>query len=52
VVDGRGRVIGIDNLSVADASVMPEIPTTNLNIPTIMVAERISDFIRDERRAA
>ncbi len=39
-------VIGIGNLYVADASVMPEIPTTNLNIPTIMVAERMSDFLK------
>lgn len=46
VVDFRGNVIGIDNLYVADASVMPEIPTTNLNIPTIMVAERMSDFLK------
>jgi len=52
VVDTCGRVIGVDNLSVADASVMPEIPTTNLNIPTIMIAERIADFIKQEERRA
>lgn len=52
VVDPQGRVIGVENLSVADASVTPEIPTTNLNIPTIMIAEKISDFIKQERRAA
>ena len=52
VVDPQGRVIGVDNLSVADASVMPEIPTTNLNIPTIMIAERIADAIRQEERRA
>ena len=52
VVDSKGRVIGIGNLSVADASIIPEIPTTNLNIPTVMLAERIADFIRHDRRPA
>lgn len=46
VVDPNGRVIGLDNLHVADASVFPEIPTYNINIPTIMVAERIADLIK------
>jgi 5-(hydroxymethyl)furfural/furfural oxidase len=52
VVDSKGRVIGIGNLSVADASIIPEIPATNLNIPTVMLAERIADFIRQDRRPA
>ncbi|HET9147192.1 MAG TPA: GMC family oxidoreductase, partial [Acetobacteraceae bacterium] len=43
VVDPDGRVIGSDNLWVADASVMPRLPTANTNIPTIMIAEKISD---------
>ncbi len=46
VVDARCAVIGVDGLYVADASVMPRIPRTNLNIPTIMVAERASELIR------
>jgi 5-(hydroxymethyl)furfural/furfural oxidase len=46
VTDSRGKVLGSENLYVADASVMPEIPTTNLNIPTIMVAERIADLMK------
>ncbi|CAO3436426.1 GMC family oxidoreductase [Azospirillum doebereinerae] len=46
VVDPGGRLIGMSNLFVADASVFPEIPTFNINIPTIMVAERISDLIK------
>ncbi len=46
VVDARtGAVIGIDNLFVADASVMPAVPSANTNIPTIMVAEKLSEAI-------
>jgi 5-(hydroxymethyl)furfural/furfural oxidase len=43
VVDPKGRVIGSENIWVADASVMPRLPTANTNIPTIMIAEKISD---------
>ena len=39
VVDEAFRVHGIDNLFVADASVMPTIPSANTNLPTIMLAE-------------
>lgn len=45
VVDPDGRVIGSENLYVADASVMPRLPTANTNIPTIMIAEKISDAL-------
>ncbi len=48
VTDARGQVLGIGGLVVADASVMPEIPTNNLNVPTIMVAEKIADMLRAE----
>jgi choline dehydrogenase/5-(hydroxymethyl)furfural/furfural oxidase len=46
VVDPQGRVLGIDGLWVADASVFPEVPRANTNLPTIAVAERLSDLIR------
>jgi 5-(hydroxymethyl)furfural/furfural oxidase len=45
VVDPGGKVIGSENLYVADASVMPRLPTANTNIPTMMIAEKISDAL-------
>jgi 5-(hydroxymethyl)furfural/furfural oxidase len=46
VVDSGGKVIGTENLYVADASVMPRLPTANTNIPTIMIAEKLSEGLR------
>ena len=46
VVDGQGRVHGLQGLRVVDASIMPLITTGNLNAPTIMMAEKIADQIR------
>lgn len=46
VVDSEGRVRGVTALRVVDASVMPSITYANINAPTIMVAERMSDLIR------
>jgi 5-(hydroxymethyl)furfural/furfural oxidase len=48
VVDAAGRVHGIGGLRVVDASIMPTVPRGNTNIPTIMVAEKISTAIADE----
>jgi 5-(hydroxymethyl)furfural/furfural oxidase len=45
VVDRIGRVRGFDGLRVVDASIMPTVPRANTNIPTIMLAEKISDAI-------
>ncbi len=45
VVDTNGRVRGIENLRVVDASVFPVVPCANTNFPTLMVAEKIADGI-------
>jgi choline dehydrogenase len=46
VVDPQLRVIGIENLRVADASVMPEDPSGNTNVPTMMIGEKAADLIK------
>jgi len=45
VVDQYGKVYGVDNLRVADASVMPDCVRANTNVPTMMIGEKIVDFI-------
>ena len=46
VVDQQLRVRGVSNLRVADASVMPDVVRANTNVTTMMIAERLSDFIK------
>jgi choline dehydrogenase len=46
VVDPDCRVIGVANLRVVDASIMPQATAGDLNGPTIMLAERAADIIR------
>jgi len=48
VVDSELRVIGIEGLRVADASVMPTVPGGNTMLPSIMVGEKAADLIRGQ----
>ncbi|RNL86739.1 GMC family oxidoreductase [Halostreptopolyspora alba] len=47
VVDPRLRVRGVANLRVADASVMPSVPSGNTHAPTMMIAERGAELVLD-----
>lgn len=48
VVDARLRVHGVTNLRVIDASIMPNITSANINAPTIMIAEKGADLIKQD----
>ena len=46
VVDQYGKVYGLKGLRIADASIMPDCIRANTNVTTMMIGERIADFIR------
>jgi 5-(hydroxymethyl)furfural/furfural oxidase len=48
VTNPRGKVRGTEGLYICDASLMPTIPCANTNLPTIMMAEKISDALAAE----
>jgi choline dehydrogenase len=50
VVDSELRVRGVAGLRIADASVMPRITSGNTNSPTLMIAERAAEWLRQAAR--
>ncbi len=45
--DQYGRVFGVRGLYIADASIMPTVPSANTNFPTLMIGERFGAWLRD-----
>ncbi|WP_108263494.1 GMC family oxidoreductase [Mangrovicoccus ximenensis] len=52
VVDDRLRVRGIEGLRIADASIMPTVPSGNTNIPCMMVGEKCAAMLLEDAAAA
>ncbi|MDB5447420.1 MAG: glucose-methanol-choline oxidoreductase [Phenylobacterium sp.] len=48
VVDGRLRVYGIDNLRIADGSILPRVTTGNTMAPCVIIGEKAAEFIKSE----
>ncbi len=48
VTDARGKVHGLENVFVADCSIIPEIPRANTNIPAVVIGERIAGWLLGE----
>jgi choline dehydrogenase len=48
VVDGNLRVYGIDNLRIADGSVMPRVTTGNTMAPCVVIGERAAEMLKED----
>ena len=48
VVDQYGRCHAVDGLVVADASIMPTVPRANTNLTSIMIGDRVGEWLRTE----
>ena len=46
VVNGRLQVYGIDRLRIADASIMPNVPSGNTMAPCVVIGERAAEIIK------
>jgi choline dehydrogenase-like flavoprotein len=47
VVNGRAEVIGYQNIWLCDASIFPTLPRANTHLPVVMVANRVSEMLRE-----
>jgi choline dehydrogenase len=45
VTDARGKIHGLENVYVADCSIIPEIPRANTNIPAVVIGERVAGWL-------
>ena len=45
VVDDQLRIHGLENIRVIDASIMPSMPSANLNAAVMMIAEKGADMV-------
>jgi choline dehydrogenase-like flavoprotein len=52
VVDERGRILGVEGLWVADASIFPWVPSANTHLSSVLAGEKVAELIRDETAAA
>jgi choline dehydrogenase-like flavoprotein len=50
VVDSQLKVYGIENLRIADGSIMPRVTTGNTMAPCIIIGERAAEALRNEHR--
>jgi choline dehydrogenase len=50
VVDAKLKVYGIENLRIADGSIMPRVATGNTMAPCVVIGERAAEVLRNDHR--